>query len=123
MKREHLPVPRLQIEWHPHEDDEGHNWRGAYSLVYKHFQGELVEIHLGETLSKSTESYLVRDEHRQEWTHTDWESACKIGEILVRTPFRDGVHMRHDSAQLRLPAYAICGDVCEYIPPIHQEAK
>lgn len=36
----------------------------------------------------------------------------------IYTPFRDGAHIRRDSAQLRLPAYVMCLGHIEAIEPL-----
>lgn len=81
-----LPVPRLEIELIANEDaaySGTHRWE--YRLVYRHLLGDVIGVPLGST---STTGPLERAEPGD-------------------TPFRDGVHIRHDAQHLRLPAFSV----------------
>lgn len=98
-----LPVPRLQIkltivsEWK-------HYW--FYTMVYRHTLGHLISIPMGETTTEGGHSHFVfetkEDAHR--WI-----------------PFRDGTHIRRDSHQLKLPAYAVHGGKAFLLDPIEKD--
>lgn len=84
-----LPVPRLQIELKIVSPSE---YRWFYSLVYRHTTLKLMMVPMGETIS--------RGGHR----HFKVEN---VEDAQRELPFRNGVHIRRDSAHLNLPAYAI----------------
>lgn len=90
-----LPVPRLEIRWE--RDDvarSGYQWRANYNLVYRHFLGDIIAVPLGRT--------MVGCEH-------------PVRNGKIDTPFRDGAHIRHDAAQLGLPAYSVCENITDVI--------
>lgn len=75
-----LPLPRLEMR----QRKEGYYTIFSYGIVYKHFsemKEELTFIPLGET-------------------------KCS-GAYTRELPFRDGVHMRHDSKIFNLPGFLI----------------
>lgn len=91
-----LPVPRLEMRWTQRDQ---WNWVARYGLVYRHFLGHLVHVPFGET------------------TRNGSGARSPITEGKVDTPFRDGAHIACDAARLKLPAFAICGDVVTCIEP------
>lgn len=92
-----LPVPRLEINW----QGEGLKWVANYVMVYR-FWGDdrLFGVPLGRT---KVDGPGPDSPHRVDGP--------------VHTPFRDGVHIARDSAQLRLPAYATYKDRSSFIEP------
>lgn len=95
-----LPVPRLEMVYE--QIDPGSWWevRTLYRLVYRHLLGHCVAVPLGETTIRggSGEGPPIRN-----------------GKIDL--PFRDGAHIRCEARTLRLPAFAVCGDVVQPIEP------
>lgn len=87
--KEKLPIPRLEIRCQQMSDN-WHNWTWQYALIYKHFTGDLTAISFGETRVNSS------------------GGRPPIRENNVDLPFREGVHVAHDSETLNLPAFAIC---------------
>jgi len=85
-----LPVPRMEIECVPHEPGSWHNYDWRYSLIYRHTCDHHVAVPMGSTTCRggSNVSPIFRDK--------------------ISTPFRDGVHIVNDAAQMNLPAFAIC---------------
>jgi len=83
-----LPVPRLQIEC-TSTDEEWHDRTWRYDLVYRHFLGSIEFIPLGLTISRGG------------------RGKPELVNVLHDLPFRDGSHIVHDSAVMKLPAYAI----------------
>ena len=84
-----LPVPRLQIVAEP---SMRYGWveeTWTYSLVYKHFTGDIMFVPLGQT--KRTGG---RDEKPD------------INDL----PFRDGAHIRYECFTLKMPAFSIVED-------------
>lgn len=81
-----LPVPRLQIECEAPEPSFSQLW--TYSLIYRHTMGHLTKIVLGAT-----------------------RRSCggRCAPTLDDLPYRGGTHIRRDSAQLNLPAFAVVG--------------
>lgn len=100
-----LPVPRLQIKL-TKESESKYRW--FYSLVYRHAMGSLSSVPMGETVSTGRHSFFkfetVEDAHRE-------------------IPYRDGVHIRRDAAQLKLPAYAVFQGKAIQLEPIEPETK
>lgn len=87
-----LPVPRLEMLW----TDMSGTWsrmEALYVLVYRHWgTDKLMAVPMGLTRRDGGGGRPVTPSRG------------------VDTPFRDGAHIRHDAAQLGLPAYAVCGD-------------
>lgn len=83
-----LPVPRLEIRCKPIYEGRWSAQDWVYSLVYRHTLGHLVFVPLGAT--KRTGS-----------------SPDTPPPGLDDLPRRDGVHIRHDAAMLRLRAFLI----------------
>ena len=88
-----LPVPRLQIELKVVSEFK-YNW--FYSLVYTHTTGDIVLVPMGETTTSGT------------FKHFKVETA---EDAMRELPFRDGVHIRRDSYQLSLPAFALINGI------------
>ena len=90
-----LPIPRLELRCIPAEDAV--EWR--YSLVYEHFLGHIEFVPLGIT----------------------YQSGAGVAEPLdgghLELPMRDGAHIYHDMTELRLPGFAICGEMIEQLEP------
>lgn len=87
-----LPIPRLEIRWRDipeRERTDGYAVLIRYDLVIRHLLGDIVRIPIGGTRT---------DRRREIW------------QGKVDLPFRDGAHIMHDAAHLRLPAYAIDGE-------------
>lgn len=84
-----LPVPRLEITWHPMErSHDGYNMMIRYDLVKRHLCDEIHRVPLGAT--RTTATKVDRDQNG-----------------ILFTPFRDGAHIAFDARELRLPAYVI----------------
>lgn len=99
-KEQTLPLPRLELVWEP-DGYVGQEWYervAKYRLVYRAFWGDVLAIPLGETRVKG--GYGT-------------EPPIRAGKIEM--PFRDGAHICHDMAALRLPGFLVCGDVVENI--------
>ena len=94
-----LPVPRLEIVYVQDDPESWASWRTLYRLVYRHLLGHCVAIPLGETAIRGG------------------GDAPPIRSGKIDLPFRDGAHIRTEARTLRLPAFAVCGDVVESIPP------
>lgn len=85
-----LPCPRLEMRYEP---DEKFGWTETtvtYAMVHRHFLGHYVTVPLGVTTIRSG------------------RQSAPIYDGKISLPFRDGAHIKHDMAQLNLPAYAIC---------------
>ncbi len=98
---EGLPVPRLEISLKEESDWE---WIWSYYLVYRHTTLEILDIPMGETVS--------RGGHRHD-KFKDQESAQSS------LPFRDGVHIRRDAAHLNFPAFVIAQGNAWPLEPLH----
>lgn len=104
--RKDLPFPRLEIELVIHSEYE-HEWN--YFLVYKHVtdyfgddESQLTGIPLGNTTSRGGHYYDKYD--------------C-LENVYNALPHRDGFHIRRDSHQFNLKAFAITpGGVYELEP-------
>lgn len=99
---EKLPVPRLEIRWSSLGRGQlslSHNWLASYNLVYRHLLGHVVRVPIGSTRTSGG------------------NGSPPICNGKVETPFRDGVHIQHDAWTLKLPAFAICGDLVTLIEP------
>lgn len=94
-KDETLPVPRLELRCTP-LDEDWYRWHWVYALVYRHVMGTAVYVPLGGT--------IVTGGNRE-------EGPVRDGKLDL--PWRDGVHIRHESEQFNLPAFAICGDIVQ----------
>jgi len=86
-----LPVPRLEIRYFNINED-GNNLTAIYSLIYKHFLGDLVNVIMGQTNCRYPKPNPIAENG------------------IIKTPFKDGVHIENDKKQLNLPAYAIYKD-------------
>lgn len=91
-----LPVPRLEIVV---EADEGRWYQRTshYRLVYRHLLGHHLGVPLGVTITSGGGD----------------EPPVRNGRVDL--PIRDGAHILNEAKCLRLPAYAVCGDVVEQI--------
>ena len=96
-----LPVPRLQIQL---IENSEWDWDWFYSLVYRHTTGELLAVPMGETNSSGS--------HKNELQSLSFE------DVMFALPFRDGVHIRRDAAQLNLEAYALVRGKAFELPKI-----
>ena len=100
-----LPVPRLELRYKSiapnHYISE---W--DYGLAYRHLLGDIIFVPLGRTRVTGGQRAPI----------------CK-GKIDL--PFRDGAHIKNESEQLNLPAYAICEGVVQEIKtkeaPAHEK--
>lgn len=103
--REDLPVPRLELLYEPETVPSGtvswHQFRVYYRLVYKHLMGDLHKTVLGETTCRGGAGKPIKS----------MEARSRPGKIDL--PYRDGAHICHDMAHLRMPGFAICGDIIE----------
>lgn len=88
---DNLPVPRLEIRWH-NESDDGYLTRWDYTLIYRHLLGHLIAVPLSQTRI------------------TGGNGSPPIHNGRIQTPFRDGVHICHDTHHLGIPAFGIVGD-------------
>lgn len=81
-----LPVPRLEMNYRFEGD---YTVIADYGLVYKHFLGQLVFMPFGSTRI----------------------GGGRYGDTqrVMELPFREGVHILSDMAQLNLPGYMVCG--------------
>lgn len=88
-----LPVPRMEMVisfLEPSQQDRLY----TYGLVTRHFLGHL--------------------EFRP-FSHTRIEGNPIRSDCPLDTPLRDGAHIKHEAAQLGIPAYIICGSRVEQI--------
>lgn len=100
-----LPVPRLQIKLTIISEWEYH-W--FYTMVYRHTLGHLVSVPMGGTTSHGGHAYFKFE------TKEDAHNAI---------PFGDGTHIRRDSYQLKLPAYAVHEGKSFLLDPIEKAWK
>jgi hypothetical protein len=90
-----LPVPRLELYWRPltkdgaFGDGYGNNWVVEYNLV-KTFFSKQEKTPLGATK-------ISRHRH-----------PVDADDDTIDTPIRDGCHIKYDSFELKLPAFARC---------------
>ena len=107
--------PCLVIEWTQITEDR-YNWKADYYLRLpigndirnecENFREGCLHIPLGETKSDRANDPPIRK-----------GIINGTEEDIVDTPFRDGCHIKWDAQQLRLPAYAICGNTISSINP------
>lgn len=93
-----LPVPRLQMTYRDLRGDWSY-FEVRYALFTKHFQGFFVEIPLGVTRIGPGTPYGGPKDHN--------------GKLY--SPFRDGVHLHHDTEHLGLSAFRIWGEIVERV--------
>lgn len=89
-----LPLPRLEMRWfklYEYQEDWS-SYRVVYSMVFCHLLDHCISIPLGMTTVQGG------GKHRP----PPWE-----GEVEILLPHRDGAHLHHDAAHLRMPAFAI----------------
>lgn len=99
-RQQTLPVPRLELVWEP-DGYEGAEWYervAKYRLVYRAFWDDVLAIPLGETHVKGGSG-----------------KQPPIHDGKIEMLFRDGAHICHDMAILRLPGFLICGDLVQDI--------
>ena len=91
-EKETLPVPRLEIRWERY-DGGRYEWVAKYNFIHQHLLGHFVIVPMGFTKCGmgSERSPLEAD-----------------GKVYV--PWRDGCHIRHDMASLKLPGFAVYGE-------------
>jgi len=100
-----LPVPRLEIRCvNESTRPEWYNYSWIYSLVYRHLLGHLVGVPLGSTSCSGGKGPPIFDG-------------------MINLPFRDGVHIAHDSTTLNLPAFAIVEGRIESIEMVDGKIK
>ncbi len=96
-----LPTPRFQFRWKPIEHQSGANWMCFYELVIGFRE---YDIRRGTRNHRSMSLVLGRTRV----TRTGPPMVC--GRVDI--PFRDGVHLKWDRAQLGpYPAFAIYGTI------------
>lgn len=95
-----LPVPRLEMVWQKDGGDSWYRRVAVYRLVYRHFLGHCMTLPLGRTTVEGGQA--------------DGEPIDHDGKISL--PFRDGTHIHHDAAHLKLPAFAVLGDRADPLP-------
>lgn len=85
MKVSELPIPRLELYW---RNNGGYDYDliCEYNLVKQHTTGVVHKIQMGATGSTG-------------------ELAKRVADGARAVPFRDGVHIAHDSFTLKLPAF------------------
>ncbi|OME55437.1 hypothetical protein BSK59_13245 [Paenibacillus odorifer] len=98
-------VPRLQIKCDCLGEDYTET-RWHYDMVYRHFEGHIVYISLGYSEKETTRTELPLNEKG-----------------LIELPYRNGVCIESDALQLRLPAFAICGDVVQRLSLLEFKRK
>lgn len=106
--REDLPVPRLELVYTPSAREgvvSWHEYRVLYRLVYRHMNRELHAVVFGETRNRGG----GWDPKRPPVNSV--EASYRPGKLEL--PIRDGAHIRRDMVHLKLPAFAIAGDVVE----------
>lgn len=95
---EGLPVPRLEIRWRRSD----WWWSATYALVYRHLLGQVVIQPLGITRLHGG------------------PPGQPIYNGKVDTPYRDGVHIRHEMRTLKLPGYAVCEGLVTELEPLEE---
>jgi hypothetical protein len=107
-----LPCPRLELRWHPPKT--GDKWTVDYNLVLM------------------LAPYDIRHTQKNEYSGRAHEKRIRLGRTIVTTerktriydsgeidtPFRDGVHIRRDAWQLRLPLYAVSEGLAMALMPL-----
>jgi hypothetical protein len=110
-----LPLPRLEIRC-VQETDDWYMWRWDYCFVYKHFLGQVIWVPLGQTRAQGGSGGPPR------WA----KEHVKEGRGEFQLPFREGVHVAHESETTGLPTFAILQGEYERISmregKIHQES-
>ena len=110
-----LPSPRLQLRWRKLKTSRrGYNWECKYELVHTLTPYDIRHEKEMEYSGKSAERKVIMGRTLTETKRTSmyWEETD-----LIDIPFRDGAHIRWDSAQLLLPAFVVCGDRAQFIEP------
>lgn len=95
-----LPVPRLEILILPngYKDNPWYERICKYRLIYKHFADDVLAIPIGETKVSGG------DGRRPVYVGGPHDGKPEM-------PHRDGAHICHDMAALKLPGFLICEDV------------
>lgn len=94
-----LPVPRLEIEWTPHPEYGWQEKTATYRLVYRHLLGHVGAVGMGQTISRTG----ITTPPINPYFYTRHPKKIEL-------PHRDGAHICHDMAELKLPGFAICGE-------------
>ena len=109
-----LPCPRLELRWHRQDNPEW-QWIVDYNLVIL------------------LEPYDVRHTKKAEYLGKTAEKQIRLGRTKVgterdplrcndlETPFRDGVHIRRDAFQLRVPLYVVWDDKAQALSPLPRD--
>lgn len=96
-----LPVPRLEIKLSC--NDNGFKKRWEYGFVYRHTLDDIIFVPMGvTTLSGGNALGDVKDVHAE-------------------LPYRDGAHIRYDSAHLNLPAFATVNGKSYPLDPLEKK--
>ena len=92
-----LPVPRLELVFEAEEEGRWYQKTIRYQMVYRHHLGHCVGVALGHTRSCGGDG-----------APPDITQSYNL-------PLRDGMHIVNEAKQLRLPAFAVCGDKVQKI--------
>ncbi len=109
-----LPVPRLQLRCAPlgknnDGEDDWYNYMVVYEMVYQHYTGLM-----GHTREERAELIAVPFSYTRIGAGIN---RAPIYDGKIDLPRRDGIHIRFDAANLKLPMFIICGDVVQAIEP------
>lgn len=88
-----LPLPRLELVYTRPDPTSWSQYKVTYRLVRRHFGGKLVAEVFEETDASGNRGF----------SDVPWKNPS--GSLSL--PIRSGIHICHDSAHLRLPAYVI----------------
>lgn len=94
-----LPVPRMQMHYLP-RTDSSYPFTAVVALIYRHRLGHVVVQPLSSTNVGG-----------------DPEMKLYAPEYELYDPFRDGVHLRSNAVNLKLPCYKVNGDMIQKIEP------
>lgn len=106
-----MPFPRLEMRLIRRSKDNWYSVEYLYGLVYKHYSD----------LYNNMLRFIPFSLTISEGGKDTFESRLVNGELPL--PFRDGTHIRSESALLNLPAFIICREkgVFQKIDPLVEE--
>jgi hypothetical protein len=106
-----MPFPRLEMRMIRRSKDSWYSIEWIYGLVYKHY-GDLYNNML---------RFIPFSLTTSNGGHDTFERRLIDGKIDL--PYRDGTHIRSESALLNLPAFIVCREkgMCQKIDPLNAE--